>query len=71
MWHCLGCNTQLDLSHTDAWCHRCLDSLREKLALQLLNGQWGFGFGPDLTTFFARPVQWSGIRRPKWELPVE
>jgi hypothetical protein len=34
-WRCLGCGVQLDLEYTDAWCHTCLDHLRQKLADRL------------------------------------
>jgi hypothetical protein len=66
MLTCIGCGRRLRMEYTDEWCHRCLDTLREKLALQLMNTQHGLAYGPDLPTFFAQPVYWSGVARQSW-----
>jgi hypothetical protein len=56
MFRCVGCGCRLRVDHLDTWCHRCLDSLRDKLALALLNGQYGMAYGPNLLTCFVQPV---------------
>ena len=71
MWHCQGCGMILDMAITDNWCHACLDTLREKLARQLLNTQYGMAYGPALATLFTQRMYWSGQHRARWELPVE
>jgi len=67
MWTCQGCGEELDVTVTDSWCHHCLDGLRQKLALALLNrNQYGMSYGPDLPTFFREPVFWREVGRRSW-----
>jgi hypothetical protein len=66
MLSCIGCGRRLRMEYTDEWCHACLEHLRTKLALQLLNGQHGMAHGPDLPTIFAQRVSWSGVARKSW-----
>jgi hypothetical protein len=66
MFRCVGCGCRLRVDHLDTWCHRCLDSLRDKLALALLNGQHGLAYGLDLYTLFTQRLHWSGMARKSW-----
>jgi hypothetical protein len=61
-WHCLGCGVALDMEYTDNWCHRCLDTLRGKLAALLSaspwNMSWGWSYGPSLEQLFHSDYHW-------------